>query len=197
MKKICVYCSASSGLENLYLEEAYKTGEILAKNGFDLVYGGSDFGLMGQTAKAFRANGAHVLGIMPRKIYDMIEHTGSNCDEFVLTDDMRERKAKMDEMSDAAVALPGGFGTLEEISEILDQKIVGYNTKPIVFLNTNGFYDKLQAFFDNLIDENFARKQTAKLYYFAKTPEELVEYLKNYVPNEPPKSAQDIYAGKV
>ena len=193
MKKICVYCSASDGISEIYYKDAQKTGELIGKNGFDLVYGGSDFGLMGAVSKSAKQNGANVCGIMPKKIYDMINHEGGSCDEFVLTEDMRDRKAEMDNHSDAVIALAGGFGTLDEVAEIIDLKIIGYNTKPIVFLNTNNYYENLFKFFEQIVTENFARKESAKLFYLAQTPEEAVEYIKNYVPNEPPKSVEDIY----
>lgn len=193
MKKVCVYCSASDGIEEVYYKDAKKLGELIGKNNYDLVYGGSDFGLMGAVSKSAKENGSHICGIMPKKIYEMINHEGRSCDEFVLTDNMRDRKEKMDINSDATVALAGGFGTLDEVIEIIDLKIIGYNTKPIVFLNTNNYYEKLFEFFEQIIKENFARKKSAELFYLAQTPEEVIEYLKNYVPNIPPKTVEDIY----
>lgn len=193
MKKVCVYCSASDGVSEVYYNDAKRMGELLGQNGFDLVYGGSDFGLMGTVSQSAKANGSHICGIMPKKIYEFVNHEGGCCDEFVLTEDMRDRKEKLDSYSDATISLAGGYGTLEEVSEIISGKILGYNTKPIIFLNTNNFYDKLIEFFEQIVKENFARPHTLKLFYVANTPEEVIEYLKNYVPNEPPKSVEDIY----
>lgn len=193
MKKICVYCSASDRISEIYYKDAKKVGELIGKNNFELVYGGSDFGLMGAISSSAKSNGAKVLGIMPEKIYNMINHEGGSCDEFILTNNMRNRKAKMDENSDAVIALAGGFGTLDEVIEIIDLKIIGYNTKPIVFLNTNNYYDNLFKFFEQITDENFARKEARNLFYLAQTPEEVIEYIKNYVPNKPPQSVEDIY----
>ena len=105
-----------------------------------------------------------------------------DCDEFILVSGMRERKAKMDELSDAVIALPGGFGTLEEVSEIIVQKQLCYNNKAIVFLNINGFYDKLIEFLDEIILKKFAGKDSANLYYVANSVDDAVVYLKNYVP---------------
>ena len=93
---------------------------------------------------------------------------------------MRERKAKMDELSDAVIALAGGFGTLEEISEMIVQKQLGYNSKPIIILNTGGFYNSLLGFFNNIIDENFAVRSAETLYYVASSPQEAVNYLQSY-----------------
>ncbi len=193
MKKICVYCSASDGIDEIYCKDAQKMGELLGKNGYDLVYGGSDFGLMGKISKSAKENGSYVCGVMPKKIYEMINHEGGSCDEFVLTDDMRDRKGKMDALSEGVIALAGGFGTLDEVIEIIDLKILGYNTKPIVFLNTNDFYGNLFKFFEQIVKENFARKKSAELFYLAQTPQEVIDYLKAYVPNEPPKTVEDIY----
>ena len=100
----------------------------------------------------------------------------------------------MDELSEALIALPGGFGTLEELSEMIVQKQLGYNTKAIVILNTNGFYDKMLDFFDEIIEQNFANKKAAKLYFVANTPKEAVEYLQNYEPLDLSVKKEDIYA---
>lgn len=193
IKKVCVYCSASDGVADVYYKDAKKMGELLGQNGYDLVYGGSDFGLMGAVSQSAKQNGSKVCGIMPKKIYEFVNHEGGCCDEFVLTENMRDRKEKLDLFADAVITLAGGYGTLEEISEMIDQKILGYNTKPIVFLNTNNFYDKLIEFFNQMVNENFARPHTLSLFYVAKTPEEAIEYLKNYIPNTPPKTVEDIY----
>jgi hypothetical protein len=93
---------------------------------------------------------------------------------------MRERKAKMDEVSDGIISLAGGFGTLEEISEMIVQKQLGYNKKPIVFLNTNGFYNKLNDFFECIVENNFAKPETKNLYYLAQTPEDAINYVLSY-----------------
>ena len=116
---------------------------------------------------------------MPEKLNDC-GVSAKICDEFYLTEGMRERKAKMDEISDAVIALPGGFGTLEEVSEIIVQKQLCYNNKAIMFLNTNGFYNKLIEFMDEIIAKRFANKVARDLYYIAQTPTDVIEYLKNY-----------------
>jgi len=193
MKNICVYCSASDGIDEIYYRDAEKIGNLIGKNGFDLVYGGSDFGLMGAVSKSAKQNQAKICGVMPEKIYNMINHEGSFCDEFILTNNIRDRKAKMDELSDGVIALAGGYGTLDEVIEIIDLKIIGYNTKPIVFLNTNNYYENLFKFFEQIVKENFARKESLKLFYLAQTPEEAMDYINKYVPNKPPKSVEDIY----
>ena len=107
---------------------------------------------------------------------------------------MRDRKDKMDKISDAVIALAGGFGTLEELSEMIVQKQLGYNKKPIVILNTDGFYDNLLRFFDTIISEKFANKLTANLFYVASNPYEAVDYIKNYTEPENVPSKHEIYS---
>jgi uncharacterized protein (TIGR00730 family) len=116
---------------------------------------------------------------MPEKLYNLGIHPGE-CSRFILTKGMRERKAKMDELSQALIALSGGFGTLEELTEMIVQKQLGYNNKPIVLLNTNGFYDNLVKFFDDIINQNFAPQISREMYYVAKTPKEAIKYINNY-----------------
>ena len=106
---------------------------------------------------------------------------------------MRERKALLDEKSDAIIALAGGYGTLEELSEMIVQKQLGYNSKPIVILNTNGFYDKLIEFFNVIISERFGKGSNRELYYVANSAKDAVEYLKNYKPDLRPVTRDDIY----
>lgn len=196
-KRVCVFASSSSLLDDSYLADAAKLGELLGKNGFDYVYGGSNLGLMWASANAAKQNGAKVTGIMPEKLYKLCVSKEEACDEFFVTEGMRERKAKLDELSDAVVALPGGFGTLEELAEMIVQKQLGYNKKPIVLLNTNGFYNKLNEFFEVIIADKFAKEKSREMYYIANTPEEAIKYLQNYVEPEIIISKHDIYNTKI
>lgn len=178
-KKVCIFASSSNYLDDIYYETAARLGDLLSKSGFDMVYGGSSLGLMWACAEKVKQNGCKIFGIMPEKFYNM----GISTDEYVeliITEGMRERKAKMDELSDAVIALSGGFGTLEELSEMIVQKQLGYNNKPIVILNTNGFYDKLIEFFDVIVKQNFAKPVDKELYFIAQTPEDAVNYIQNY-----------------
>lgn len=179
-KRICVFASSCNYLEKSYYECAERLGTLLAKSGFSLVYGGSSLGLMWACASKVKENDGKIYGVMPEKLYNMGVSTDS-CVELTVTPCMRTRKAKMDELSDGLIALPGGFGTLEELSEMIVQKQLGYNNKPIVILNHNGFYDKLTEFFNVIIEENFANRQLSEgLYFVAQTPEEAVQYLLDY-----------------
>ena len=179
-KNICVFASSCNYLDESYYPVAAKLGELLAKSGFNMVYGGSSLGLMWACAEQVKKYGGKIYGVMPEKLYNMGVSTDA-CVDLTVTPCMRTRKAKMDELSHGVIALPGGFGTLEELSEMIVQKQLGYNNKPIVILNTNGFYNKLIEFFDVIIKEKFANhKLSSNLYYVAQTPKDTIEYLLNY-----------------
>ena len=190
---VCVFASSCNFLDKVYYDDAKELGRLLAQSNMNMVYGGSCLGLMWACAKEVKSNGKRLIGIMPEKLKEM-DVFSDYCDEFYVTPCMRSRKAKMDEMSDAVVALPGGFGTLEELSEMIVQKQLGYNQKAIVILNTNGFYDNLLKFFDDIIQQKFANKKAENLYYIANTPKEVVEYLKNYNAEDFSVKKEDIYA---
>ena len=192
IKKVCIFASSCNFLEDIYYKEAAKLGKLLAQNRYDIVYGGSCLGLMWACAGAAKSGGSKIFGIMPEKLYNMGVST-DECVELTVTPCMRTRKAKMDELSDAVIALPGGFGTLEELSEMIVQKQLGYNNKPVVILNINGFYDKLVEFFNTIISQNFGRNQHREIYYVAQTPDEAVEYLLKYKFDDTPVTKDDIY----
>ncbi len=195
-KNICVFCSSSNTLDKSFYGDAHILGEELAQHSFNLVYGGSSVGTMYTIAKAAKANGAKIYGVMPEKLYGFGVHS-TECDEFFLTNDMRDRKAKLDELSDGVIAMAGGFGTLEEVSEIICHKQLGYHNKPIVFLNTNGFFDNLFLFFDRIVKDSFAKATSKDIYYIANTPKDAVNYLLNYDYTEKEIKPEDIYTYKV
>lgn len=180
IKNICVFASASNDLAEIYYKDAQTLGMLIAQAGYGLVYGGSRRGLMYACAGAAKQAGGKVYGIMPEKLADIGLANPKDCDEFFITKGMRERKAKLDELSDAVIAIAGGFGTLEEISEMITQKQLGYSNKPIVILNTNGLYNPLVEFFDNVIDQGFADKELKKIYYIANSPEDALNHISNY-----------------
>ncbi len=193
INNVCIFASSCNNLEESYYQAAKELGELLAKADIDIVYGGSCLGLMWACAEQVKKNGGRITGVMPQKLHDM-DVFSDYCDEFFLTPCMRSRKAKMDELSQALIALPGGFGTLEELSEMIVQKQLGYNQKAIVILNTNGFYDKLLDFFEEIINQKFANTKARNLYFVAQTPQEAVNYLKNYMPEDHAIKKEDIYA---
>lgn len=184
INNICVFASSSNHLEEKFYQDARELGLLIGQNNYNIVYGGSKLGLMYACAGAVKETGGKIIGIMPEKIANFGCANPEDCDEFILTAGMRERKAKLDEVSDAVIALAGGYGTLEELAEIIVQKQLAYNNKPIVILNTDGFYDKLVEFFDVIIKRNFANPASINLFYIAKTPQEAIDYIRNYQPIE-------------
>lgn len=184
IKNICVFASSSNDLDEIYYKEARNLGLLIGQAGMNIVYGGSRRGLMYACAGAVKEAGGELIGIMPEKLANMGFSNPDDCKEFHITEGMRERKALLDKLSEGVIAIPGGYGTLEELSEMIVQKQLGYNNKPIVVLNTAGFYDKLIEFMDNTILLNFANNNAKRLYYIASSPEEAIAYIQNYVPVE-------------
>ena len=182
-KKICVFASSSNKIDEVYFAAAKELGELISKNNYDLVYGAGCIGTMLTVAKNAKDNGAKIYGVIPKKLTE-IGAGWRECDEYIVTECMASRKKKMQELSDAYIAVPGGFGTLEEISEVIVLKQLGYHSKPIVFLNTNNFYSNLLAQFDTFYEQKFARQENKKLYYIAKTPKETIEYINTYKASE-------------
>lgn len=178
--RICVYCSSSEAVAPLYIEAAGELGRLLGQRGHALVYGGGNVGLMGVLARAATASGAEVLGVIPRM---MVEHgvAYAAADRLVVTATMAERKELMEREAEAFVALPGGFGTLEEIAQAITQKQLRYLQGPIAFVNVGGFYDALAAFFEQLYDERFAHDAYRETYHLAATPAAALDYIEQYV----------------
>jgi uncharacterized protein (TIGR00730 family) len=179
---ICVYCSSSNDIAPSYFDAARALGTALAQHGWPLVYGGGSVGLMGALAEAVHAAGGKVIGIIPQALLDR-EVGYLEADELIVTTTMRERKRLMDERADAFVTLPGGFGTLEELLEIITLKQLHYHEKPIIIVNVNGFYDALLAQFAHIFEAGFASKRflqisgTPNLYTVVDSVEAAVELL--------------------
>ena len=183
--KICVYCSSSDSIDNKYFEIAQKTGELIGQNGYDFVFGGGVVGLMGEVAKNAKLNGSKVIGVIPEKLHqNKICYEG--CNELIVTKNMRDRKQTMDELSDAFITLPGGFGTLEELSEMITGKQLSFHQKPLIILDVDGFYAPLMDFFATMIKEKFANTNCQDLYYLTSSPEDAIKYIKEYVPQDAP-----------
>jgi uncharacterized protein (TIGR00730 family) len=183
IKNVCVYSSSSNILSQIYYQVAQELGMLMGKEGFNLIYGGGTLGTMYANANAVKDFGGKVIGVIPKKLHSLgIEN--QDCEQLIVTKCMRSRKDKLDKLADAAIALAGGFGTLEELSEMITQKQLGYNDKAIVILNTNGFYDDLLKFFEKMIKENFANQTSNQLFFVATTPTEVIDYLKNYKPQK-------------
>jgi len=156
MKSICVYCGSSFGGDPAYREAAAETGRVLAGAGIRIIYGGGKVGLMGALAKAALAAGGEVIGVIPDKLRGLeLDHPGLT-DLFVV-DSMHARKAMMAHMSDAFIALPGGYGTLEEIFEVTTWTQLNYHHKPVGLLNVAGYYDALLTFIAHAVGQGFVR----------------------------------------
>jgi cytokinin riboside 5'-monophosphate phosphoribohydrolase len=165
---LCVYCSSSDHIPAGYFDLARDLGGEIGRRGWSLVYGGGSVGLMGALAKAVQQGGGTVVGIIPQALLDR-EVGYLQADELIVTTTMRERKRLMDERADAFVALPGGFGTLEELLEIMTLRQLGYHDKPIVIVNMGGFFDPLLAQFDGIFAERFTHDRYRDLYMVADT----------------------------
>ncbi len=180
-KSICVFCASSERVGEIYFENARQLGQRMAHRGDTLVYGGGNVGLMGALARAVHEHGGRVIGIIPEALRKP-EVAYELADELIVTADMRERKAQMDARSDAIIALPGGFGTLEELVEMITMKQLYYHDKPIVLMNVNGFYEPLAELFEHFFSEKFAREVYRELYHLSPGTEEAFRYIDTYQP---------------
>ena len=184
IRSVCVYSSSSDAVAPPFVEAAEALGAALARRQVTLVFGGGRVGLMGVVARAVHQHGGRVIGVIPDFMRSK-EIAYEESDELVITKTMRERKAIMEERSDAFVTLPGGFGTLEEILEIITLKQLETHSKPVVLLNTRGFFDPLLAMFEQLYREGFTKEQYRGHYHVAAEPEAALHHLENYQP--PPR----------
>ncbi|MBC7998827.1 MAG: TIGR00730 family Rossman fold protein [Leptolyngbya sp.] len=181
MQTICVFCGSSPGVKHEYAVGARELGCVLAKKNINLVYGGGRVGLMGMVADAALAAGSKVTGIIPRSLADKeIAHQGLTDLRIVTT--MHERKAMMSELSDGFIAMPGGFGTLEELFEVVTWAQLGIHTKPFGLLNVAGYYDGLISFLDHSVEQGFVPLRHREMIIVSDDAEELVELLAAYRP---------------
>lgn len=178
MKNILIYCGSSAGHNEIYKKTATQVGETLAKQGLSLVYGGGSVGLMGTVADAILANGGEAIGVIPSFMEPWeVQHKGLT--ECIVTETMHARKQLMAEKSDAVIALPGGWGTLDELFEILTWRQLGLHKMPIGVLNTNGFYDDLLKMLEKMVSEGFLKEANLKFLIVDDNIESLLEKLKN------------------
>jgi uncharacterized protein (TIGR00730 family) len=181
MKRVCVFCGSNTGLRNAYVEAAQALGVALARRGIGLVYGGGCVGLMGVVADTVIEEGGEVIGVIPAALVAKeVAHQGLN--DLRIVGSMHERKALMAELSDAFIALPGGYGTLEEFCEVLTWAQLGLHPKPCGILNVKGFYDSLLSLFDHAVAECFVSKAHRSLIIEEQNPECLLDRLMNYQP---------------
>lgn len=171
LRNVAVFCASADGNHPIYHEAAESLGRLLAENNIGLVYGGAKVGLMYATAEAAMASGGRVIGVIPEVLVDLeVAHHGIT--ELHITDTMHTRKALIGQHADAFIVLPGGFGTFEEMFEVLAWHTLKLHTKPILLLNINGFYDKLLSFLDHCIAEGMLKPKNREVLLVATTVEE-------------------------
>jgi uncharacterized protein (TIGR00730 family) len=181
VQRICVFTGSQAGSRPAYAEQARRLGRLLGQRGIGLVYGGGSVGLMGVIADAALEAGAEVIGVIPEVLMIReVTHTGLT--ELRIVDTMHERKALMAELSDAFIAMPGGFGTLDELFEAITWAQLGLHRKPVGLLNVEGYYDPLLALIEHAIAEGFILPEYAQLLTVDSDPEELLEQLLRYEP---------------
>lgn len=176
MMRVCIFASSSSRIKNEYGEAASELGKLLARGGIEVVYGGGGIGLMGKLADTIIENNGNITGVIPSFMKDQgWDHSEVN--EMIVTDDMGERKKQMFAMADAIVALPGGVGTLEELTEAITLKQLGLFRGPVIILNTLNYYKSLIEFFEHMISEHFLRYEHKSIWQVAETPAEVIRLL--------------------
>ncbi len=179
MKRITVFCGSSFGNEEIYKEQAALLGETLAKQNIELVYGGANVGLMGAVADAVLSKGGKVIGVLPNFLRSKeIAHQGLT--ELILVESMHERKTKMNDLCDGVIALPGGFGTLEELFEMITWAQLGLHKKPIAILNINGFYDSLVQLTEVMVEKGFLKEINQQMLLVSNNIDDLLYKMNNY-----------------
>ncbi|MDR0700434.1 MAG: TIGR00730 family Rossman fold protein [Tannerella sp.] len=181
IKTVCVYCSSSDKINNVYAKDAEALGAFLGQRGMKVINGAGGIGLMRVVSDAVLSAGGAVTGIIP---HFMVRNgwCHQHLTEVIRTETMHERKKIMADLSDAAIALPGGYGTFEELLEIITWRQLGLYNHPVIILNTNHYYDPLLEMFRRAAGENFLRKEDARIWHVAHTPEEVMAILDNYNP---------------
>lgn len=185
MKRIAVYCGSNPGTQPEYAAAAAQLGALIARAGIELVYGGGMVGLMGIVANAAMEHGGHVIGVIPEKLV-IKEVVHEKLPDLRVVKNMHERKALMAELSDAFIALPGGYGTFEEFFEVLAWSQLGWHQKPFGLLNIAGFYSHLMAFLDHTMAEGFIRPQHRELVILESDVEKILHRLQTF--RAPPDS---------
>lgn len=184
MKRITVFCGSSFGTEKIFEETAYSLGKTLAEHNIGLVYGGANVGLMGAVANGVIENKGEAIGVLPEFLQNK-EIAHLQLSELILVETMHERKTKMNELSDGVIALPGGFGTLEEFFEMLTWAQLGLHRKPIAVLNIDGFYDDLLALIQTMVNKGFLKDTNKQMLLVSNNIDDLLNQMRNYkAPNE-------------
>lgn len=181
MKRITVFCGSSPGTEKAYYDESFALGKALAEKGIGVVYGGAKVGLMGAVADGARSINGEVIGVLPNFLSSK-EIAHDNLSELILVETMHERKMKMNDLCDGVIALPGGFGTLEEFFEMLTWGQLGLHYKPIGLFNMNGFYDSLIVLMNTMVDKGFLKQVNFDMVLASNRIEDLLFKMNSYQP---------------
>ena len=190
MKKIAIYCGSSAGPDDTYRAQAVKLGRYLAENNLHIIFGGGKVGMMGILADAALEAGGKVTGVIPGFLHiKEVAHGGLS--ELITVDTMHQRKSLIEQMCDAAIALPGGFGTLDELFEMLTWGQLGLHDKPVGILNTKGFFDHVLAAMDRMVQEGFLKDVNRDMVLVSEQVEELLERMRTYTPPEVRKWIMD------
>lgn len=179
MKRITVFCGARSGTEKVFVEQAEALGGAMAKQDIELVYGGADLGMMGAVANGTLSEKGKVTGVLPSFLQTR-EIAHQNLTELIVVKSMHERKTKMNDLCDGVIALPGGFGTLEELFEMLTWVQLGLQNKPIGVLNIEGYFDSLITFIQTMVTSGFLREVDKELLIVSDNIDDLLNKMKNY-----------------
>ena len=178
MRTVCVFCGSNSGRGETYAEAGRALVQAIARHGLKLVFGGGSIGLMGVIAEAALGAGVHVTGVAPRRLLER-EVVHRSLSALHVVESMHERKAKMAELSDAFIALPGGYGTLDEMFEALTWTQLGYHRKPCGLLNVEGYFDALAAYLDHAVQERFLMREHRDMLVVEGDPDRLIERLQS------------------
>lgn len=179
MKSVTVFCGSSLGIDNAYQTDALVLGKLLAQQNITLVYGGAKVGIMGAVADAALNSGGKVIGVIPNFLKTK-EVAHDNLTELIVVKTMHERKTLMHDLCDGLIALPGGFGTMEELFEVLTWAQLGLHQKPIGLLNTNGFYDALIQLITNMVEKGFLKQINQDMLLVSNDVNDLLLQMKNY-----------------
>lgn len=181
MKRICVFCGSQQGKTEIYKDAAAALARVMARENIDLVFGGGGIGLMGVVANEILKTGGRAIGVIPRFLSDReLGHNGLS--ELIMVESMHQRKQKMAELADGFIAMPGGFGTLEELCEILTWRQLNLVDKPVGILNVHGFFDRLIGLFDTMINEGFLSHWHKELFFVEVDPALLIEKFVRFSP---------------
>ncbi|MCC8363445.1 TIGR00730 family Rossman fold protein [Lysobacter sp. A6] len=181
MRSVCVYCGSNAGARPAYADKAVQLGDRLAREGLAVVYGGGNVGLMGIVADAALAAGGEVIGVIPQQLVGWeVAHQGLTRLDIVAN--MHERKARMFDLSDGFIALPGGFGTLDEMFEMLTWRQLGLGDKPCGFLDVDGFYEPLAAMMDRMVEERFLHADQRRDLWHGDDMDALIAWMRDYEP---------------